>query len=466
MDVPRHVLKTLFDSARFPLIQHHVDSFNDLLDVGIPTYIRNSNPFELQVPGDRFVRVYIGGKDGSKIRYQSPTEEDGSALVPHACRLDNRTYALSLYADIEAEYLFPDKTTQTRSFSDVLIGKIPLMLRSRLCYLTGLPNYEIGECKFELGGYFIIDGAEKVLLTQELLGDNMFYAGSRKRKAPKGTKARLVQSDEPITFEDVKEDADVTYEEVTETYVGIKTFSEDGVRGPYSHFLTIPSETLNPEASNGNYGRDNRLAMMNVRGFSQPIPLLSLFRALGVTSDRDLYDTVLAGVPDKDRTAYDEIFYQLVLSHDKFLGKLDRTDLSILSEFTRSKSRFEIVQALHESLFSHVEGSTDDTGALFRRKAYMLGQMLKMALDVEIGRRAPSDRDSFQFKRFKTSGVLVFDEFRRIYRENGKEMLLRLDRTNTFNPTTYREKNLANLIEPETIGRFWRGCVFEPCQFL
>jgi DNA-directed RNA polymerase II subunit RPB2 len=457
MDVPRHVLKTLFDSARFPLIQHHVDSFNDLLDVGIPTYIRNSNPFELQVPGDRFVRVYIGGKDGSKIRYQSPTEEDGTALVPHACRLDNRTYALSLYADIEAEYTFPDKTTQTRSFSDVLIGKIPLMLRSRLCYLTGLPNYEIGECKFELGGYFIIDGAEKVLLTQELLGDNMFYAGSRKRKAPKGTKARLVQSDEPITFEDVKEDADVVYEEVTETYVGIKTFSEDGVRGPYSHFLTIPSETLNPEASNGNYGRDNRLAMMNVRGFSQPVPLLSLFRALGVTSDRDLYDTVLAGVPDKDRTAYDEIFYQLVLSHDKFLGKLDRTDLSILSEFTRSKSRFEIVQALHESLFSHVEGSTDDTGALFRRKAYMLGQMLKMALDVEIGRRAPSDRDSFQFKRFKTSGVLVFDEFRRIYRENGKEMLLRLDRTNTFNPTTYREKNLANLIEPETIGRFWRG---------
>jgi DNA-directed RNA polymerase beta subunit len=457
MDVPRHVLKTLFDSARFPLIQHHVDSFNDLLDVGIPTYIRNSNPFELQVPGDRFVRVYIGGKDGSKIRYQSPTEEDGTALVPHACRLDNRTYALSLYADIEAEYTFPDKTTQTRSFSDVLIGKIPLMLRSRLCYLTGLPNYEIGECKFELGGYFIIDGAEKVLLTQELLGDNMFYAGSRKRKAPKGTKARLVQSDEPITFEDVKEDADVTYEEVTETYVGIKTFSEDGVRGPYSHFLTVPSETLNPEASNGNYGRDNRLAMMNVRGFSQPIPLLSLFRALGVTSDRDLYDTILAGVPDKDRTAYDEIFYQLVLSHDKFLGKLDRTDLSILSEFTRSKSRFELVQALHESLFSHVEGSTEDTGALFRRKAYMLGQMLKMALDVEIGRRAPSDRDSFQFKRFKTSGVLVFDEFRRIYRENGKEMLLRLDRTNTFNPNTYREKNLANLIEPETIGRFWRG---------
>ena len=460
MDIPRHVLKTLFSDTKFPLIQHHIDSYNDLLDVGIPTYIKNSNPFELEVSGNRFVRAYIGTKDGSKIRYEPPTEEDGSAIVPHACRLDNKTYALGIFADIEVEYSFPDNTTQTKSFANVLIGKIPLMLRSRLCYLTGLPNYEIGECKFELGGYFIIDGSEKVLLTQEILGNNMFYAGSRKRKAPKGTKARLVQADEPILFEDVKgEDGDTTYEDVTETYVGIKTFSEDGVRGPYSHFLTIPSETLNPEALDGNYGRNNRVAMINVRGFSQPIPLLSVFRALGVTSDRDLYEVSLSGVADKDRSSYDEIFYQLVLSHDKFLDTVGKTDLQILSEFTRSKSRGEIVQNLYESLFSHVEGSFEDGGALFRRKAYMLGHMFKMGMDVDIGRKEPSDRDSFQFKRFKTSGVLMFEEFRRIYRETGKEMLLRMDRTNTFNPTTYRDKKLVDLVEPETVGRFWKGYV-------
>ena len=457
MDVPRHVLKTFFSDTKFPLISHHVDSFNDLLDVGIPTYIRKSNPFELEVPGNRFVRVYIGGKEGTKIRYEAPTEEDGTAIVPHACRLDNRTYAMSIFADIDVEYTFADNTTETRNFSNVLIGKIPLMLRSRLCYLTGLDNYAIGECKYELGGYFIIDGAEKVLLTQELLGNNMMYAGTRKRKAPKGTKAKLVEADEPILFDDVKEDADTTYEEVTETYVGIKTFSEDGVRGPYSHFLTIPSETFNPNAQTGNYGRDNRLAMLNARGFAQPVPLFSIFRALGITSDRDVYDTVLAGVPDKDRTSYDEILYQLILTHDKFLDKIGKSDLEILAEFTRSKSRFEIVQNLHESLFSHVEGTDDDNGATFRRKAYMLGQMLKMGLDVDIGRRAPSDRDSFQFKRFKTSGVLMFEEFRRVYRENGREMLLKLDRDNTFNPTTYRDKNLVKLIEPENIGRYWRG---------
>ena len=467
MDVPRHVLKTYFQDTKFPLIQHHIDSFNDFLDVGIPTLIRVTNeqdPFELELAGAgdsrRYVRVYIGGKEGKKIRYTSPVEEDGTAVFPHACRLDNRTYALNVYADIEVEYSFPDGTKETKTFGDVLIGKIPLMLRSRLCYLTAVDNYSIGECKYELGGYFIIDGAEKVLLTQELLGNNMFAAGTRKRKAPKGTSAKLVEADEPITFEDViqgKDDQKTEFEEVTETYVTIKTMSEDGARGPYSHFLVIPSQTFNPNAKDGNYGRNNRLATINIRGFAQPVPLFSIFRALGCTSDRDIYETTLAGVPDKDRTAYDDLFYQLLLSHDKYLAKIDKSDLDVLAMFTRSKSRFEIVTSLHELLFSHIENPGDDVGAIFRRKAYMLGSMLKMALDVELGRRAPTDRDNIQNKRFKTSGVLMFEEFRRIFRENGKEMLLRMDRRHTYEAPQFREKNLVNLVDEMFIGYVWRN---------
>lgn len=465
MDVPRHVLKTLFEDTKFPLIQHHVDSFNDFLDTAIPTLIRVTNekePFQLELAGvgdqRRYVRVYIGTKDGSKIRYEPPKEDDGTAIVPHACRLDNRTYALSLYADVEVEYAFPDGTTESKVFPNLLVGKIPLMLRSRLCYLSAMDGYDIGECKYELGGYFVIGGAEKVLLTQELLGNNMFAAGTRKRKAPKGTKAALVEADEPILFEDVKEgEEDTRYEEVQETYVSIKTFSEDGARGPYSHFMTIPAQTFNPAATNGNYGRDNRLAMMNLRGFSQPVPLFSIFRALGCTSDRDVYDTVLAGVPDKDRSAYDETLYQLLLSHDKFLEKTGQTDLTVLASFTRNKSRFEIVEAILEKLFSHIEDPGDDVGGLLRRKAYLLGAMLKMGLDVELGRKEGTDRDNLQNKRFKTSGVLMFEEFRRLFRENGKEMLLRMDRKHTYEKNLFRDKNLVNLVDETNIGYVWRS---------
>ena len=187
MDIPRHVLSSYFRDTTFPLIQHHLDSYNDLIEKSIPAFIKASNPFPLELPGkepkdNRSINVYIGGKEGDKIKFYSPTDEAGNAIVPHGCRLDNLTYALELRADIDIEYVFGDKTTEVKSFNDISIGKIPLMLRSNYCYLSVIPGYDIGECKFELGGYFIIDGSEKILLTQELLGDNMIYAGSRDRK--------------------------------------------------------------------------------------------------------------------------------------------------------------------------------------------------------------------------------------------------------------------------------------------
>lgn len=476
MDIPRHILKRLFTDTRFPLIQHHLDSFNDFLDVSIPEFLNATNtdkPFELELRDGRLIRVFVGGKDSKQIRYSSPIEEDGSAVVPHTCRLDNRTYALNLRADIDIEYVFTDNTTQTKTFKDVLIGEIPLMLRSRLCYLSGMDGYSIGECKFELGGYFIIDGAEKVLLTQELLGNNMFYVGKRKRTRPKGSLKTLMEKEEPL--ETTPESSEAAFEDVTEVYSAIKTLSEDGSRGPYSHFLILPSETfgffkaamgpripitpdnLNEQGTPVNLGKDNRVAVIQLPGFEQQVPLISVFRALGVASDRDVYDTVLIGVADKDRIAYDDVMYQLLLSHDKFLEKADTNDLDILAKMTKSKSRFEVVVALHEMLFSHVDFKTEDTGALFRHKAYLLGHMLKMALDVELSRREPSDRDNMQFKRMKTSGVLMFEEFRRIFREVGQSMLLEMDKRVQYESANFRDKNLVNLLEPENIGRYWRG---------
>ena len=468
MEVPRHVLRTLFRDTKFPLIQHHLDSYNDFLDNQVPTLVRVSNPHELILPGrdgeeSRIVRVYIGGKDGSRIRYAPPTEDDGLAVLPHTCRLDNRTYALSLRADVEFEYTFADRTTETRTFPDVLIGEIPLMLRSNKCYLSGINGYDIGECNFELGGYFIIDGAEKVLLTQELLGENMFYAGSRTRRVRKDERKALIEQDKPIgALDSVQPEEDVEVEEVTESYAAIKTISEDGSRGPYYQFLVLPSQTgikdgVPLDAMTRNVGRDNRLAMIQIPGFRQPVPLISVFRALGCSSDRDIYETMLIGVPDKDRLAYGDIFRQLILSHEKYLRVQDTTDLEILRLFAGSKSVSEVLVNIHTLLFSNVEPEdADDPGSMLRRKGYMLGHMLKMAIDVELGRQKPSDRDNMQFKRLKTSGVLMFEEFRRLFRENSKEMLLRMDKRVQFEQRNFEGKNLKTLIDETNVTRYWR----------
>lgn len=447
MDVPRHILKTMFADASFPLIQHHVDSFNDMLDTNIPTFVRVSNPFELQLRDNRMIRVSI-----RDIRYESPKEEDGSAVVPHTCRLDNRTYDVSMFGTMDFEYKFADGSATTKTFENVLIGRMPLMLRSKQCYLSAVDGYEIGECKYELGGYFVIDGAEKVLLTQELLGDNMFYAAERKRKAPRKTLKTMIEKEDPLKV-DMEAD-ESKYEETTEYYSAIRTLSEDGTRGPFYHFLVLPSETIQSEidvtAMQGNLGRDNRLATIQLPGFQQAVPVISVFRALGVSSDMDIYNTILAGVPDRERLMYDDIFQQIILTHDKFLEAVEQTDLEVLASQTRSKSRFEVVQSLNDSLFSHSEGG-------FRHKSYLLGHMMKMAMDIALGRREGSDRDNMQFKRMKTSGVLMFEEFKRIYRDIGKAMLLQMDSRLQYEAANYRDKNLVNLVDEMNIGSYWKG---------
>lgn len=463
MDVPRHVLQTYFRDTTFPLIQHHIDSFNALLDTDIPAFLKASNPIQLEVADPatgpearRIIRVYVGGLDGSAIRYVSPVDPDKTAVVPHQCRLDNRTYALGIRGTITIEYEFADKTKETKTFEDVFLGEIPLMLRSKYCYLTGIPGETIGECKYELGGYFIIDGTERVLVTQELLGNNMMYGGTRKRRTAKGTAAKFVEEDAAIDAED----PDVEYEDISETYVGLKTMSEDGSRGPYSHFLVLPPGGVSPQPLDkmtGTLGRDNRLVLIQLPGYSQDVPALSILRAFGVTSDRDMYETILAGVPDAERKLYDDLFLQIVLSHDKYLETSEQTDLSILSTYTRTKSRAEVVQTLHESIFSHIEGGESDTGGLFRRKAYMLGSMLKLAMDIALGRKEASDRDNMQFKRFTTSGVLCFEEFRRGYYEIADKLILNMDSRVQYESANYAGKKLSTLVDASNIDRYWKA---------
>ena len=488
MEVPRHVLQTYFRDNAFPLIQHHIDSYNAFLDVDIPTFIRAYNPIVLELDDKeigeglrRFIRLYVGGRDGTKIRYESPKEEDGSAITPNMCRLDNRTYSVSLYGDLEFEFESSTKK-ESKMLENVFLGKIPLMLRSNRCYLSGIPGETIGECKYELGGYFIVDGAERVLVTQELLGNNMMSGGRRVAKghAQELTETDTTKRDMPLSGQVLRKELGAVNIELEEreTYVSIKTVSEDGVLGPFNHFLVIPpaSQTKRGlEKSHPNVGRDRRLALINLPGFSDPVPLISVFRALGFASHRDIYEATLIGVPDKDRIAYDDLFAQLFMSHELLikmgtseeywqdLTKLKNFDseLDLLRRYTRNRSTANVMVNLQELLFSNIEGDRDDTGALLRRKGYMLGQMLRMALDIELGRTPPTDRDAMQFKRFKTSGVLCFEEFRRNYRDITKRLTDKLDERIFYESKKYAGSAFSEVVQPTNIRYLWGYWILE-----
>ena len=466
----RHVITTFLRDTLNPMVRHHLDSYSDFLDIKIPRFIQAMNPFKRSLEDGRQIRIYIGGKDGKDIRYVSPVDEEDIAILPHACRLENKTYAFEVRADIVVEYDYGDEV-QTKSFDDILIGRVPLLLKSSICYLRPMtPDqlYDAGECRFELGGYFIINGQERVLLTQESLGSNMFYAKKRIEQ-PSGDEVRTRSEKELKAIMDT-----ATKENKFEFIAGIYSESEDGTRRA-GHLLKIPPENKVQNDSGiisktSDYGSfsTNRLATIQLPGFDNPVPLISIFYALGFTSDQDIYDVILAGV--RERTMYDGLFAQLILSHEKYLAsemgkEEDQTqdgNLLFLRRQTRTRSNGAVYTNLYSSLFPHCEVQEGESvPSFYRRKAYLLGHMLRMAMDVVIGNAPDSDRDHFRFKRLEASGDLCFGEFRRIYKEVGASMLLELDRRVEFEKQTYKGKNLSNLIQEEGIRNFyWKSYNF------
>ena len=64
------------------------------------------------------------------------------------------------------------------------LGRMPLMILSKFCVLhkaSGRELMEQNECIYDQGGYFIINGSEKVIIAQERMSNNDVYCFRRKQ---------------------------------------------------------------------------------------------------------------------------------------------------------------------------------------------------------------------------------------------------------------------------------------------
>ena len=454
----RHVCNTYYTTTLNPIVQHHVDSYNDFVERRIPVFLKASNPINLVLGDDRAIRIYLGGKDGKALGYRPPIDSLDAALMPNTCRVENKTYYLDCIGDMEVEYqIGPD--VETTKFEKVLLARMPLMLRSKFCHLSALTPpeaYDQGEDYNELGGYFVVDGGERVLLTQERLGNNIYYSSRRKVIS-----ASPDEEQEGGTTEGRGEE----YEYIA----GLRSVSEDGTRGPYSHFLVIPpakrevslaeiEQLKGTQKEIKDYGltRIRGMPVITLPGFSIPVPILSVLHLLGLTTDKDLYDVILAGIPAADRSVYDDLFLQFILGH-----KPEKSDMETLKVATKTRSEEEVFFNLQAMLLPHVEpDASDDTGTLFRRKAYCLGYLFRICMDVALGIKNPSDRDHFRFKRFDVSGDLCFQEFKRIYKAVAKDMKLMMDTRIHYEERVYAGKGITTLLQRENLGYYWRPYTF------
>ena len=157
------------------LVKQHIDSFNYFLEVELKKIVKAN----CTVLSDAEAKFYLTYND-IYVGRPSRAEEDSirdiiqgetqSTITPNECRLRESTYAAPILVDI-AYWRNGQEIRRKR----VCIGRLPIMLRSDKCILSHVSGKTMGrlqECPLDPGGYFIVNGTEKVILVQEQLSKN------------------------------------------------------------------------------------------------------------------------------------------------------------------------------------------------------------------------------------------------------------------------------------------------------
>ena len=145
------------------LVKHQIDSYNHFVSYMVQDIINDVGDIEIH---ESKLKIHFGN-----ISISKPTinESDGQThkLLPSEARLRNLNYSSSLYVDIELV-----ANGKSQKFEKCLIGKVPVMVKSKYCNIEKLNDKE---CIRDSGGYFIINGSEKVIVAQEKMNNNNVY---------------------------------------------------------------------------------------------------------------------------------------------------------------------------------------------------------------------------------------------------------------------------------------------------
>lgn len=149
------------------LVKQHLDSYNKFIDNGMQSIIDRVGIIKPSIEG---FEMHLG-----RVRIDTPKviEADGAqrTVLPSEARARNLTYAAPIFLEIIPVYNGVEK----KMFSEVFIGEMPVMIKSKLCHLDNMSEDELiaaGEDPADPGGYFIINGSERVLTSIEDLAPN------------------------------------------------------------------------------------------------------------------------------------------------------------------------------------------------------------------------------------------------------------------------------------------------------
>ncbi|KAF2090959.1 DNA-directed RNA polymerase II polypeptide [Saccharata proteae CBS 121410] len=410
------VIDAFFDQKG--LVSQQVESYNEFVKTTMPAMVQDLSNITMdhtppvgEYDPDPVVKRRYEVNFG-KVTMGRPTltsgEGDTNVLYPHEARLRNLTYNSTMISrmsqhvkcaheraigDPSTPGPFPEGvptelvwTTEQEHFKDVFFGRLPTMLKSCICNLRDMTDEELyahNECPYDQGGYFIINGSEKVLIAQERSAANIVQV-FRKKGTP------------------------------TPWIAEVRSAVDKGAR--LLSQLTLQLYTK-PKFAQG-----NGPALYGILPYvKEPIPIAIIFRALGVVGDQDILNHICYTNDDTQmleqlKPSIEEGFH--VQERNAALDYIGRRGVNsgVGTQRERLKQARDIMTRELLPHISQADGSET-------RKAFFLGYMVHRLLSCHLGRREEDDRDHFGRKRLDLAGVLLANLFRNLFIKLNRDIM-------------------------------------------
>ena len=400
------------------LYSHLFDTFHQFVDEIIPYLLTYEQNYFYENTDKEM--IYLHGFSCSNIRIKpSVFDNDNEIKFPNDARRNHLNYFATIIADIvqyvEKINILTNEKTITNIGNiekDLPIANIPIMVKSRFCS-TNITKDNKDECKFDPGGYFIVNGQEKIVMSIEKMVDNKILVFSKK---------------------------DLTYPDNLVYTAQINSKKNDW--SDNLQILTIKNK------KDGVLSVSTSLQLVDV-------PLFILMRALGIESDKNILSHITYNL--EDDKMLNMLRPSIINSVDDLGNPIKTTEEAIeylISKLKRNKRISQTDEALakiqkkiylekifRQDLLPHLE---DD----MPKKIAFLGFIANKILNVMLHRVEPDDRDSLQNKRIEPPGILLGQLFRQNWKKLLNEIGKHFKKKNQLDDNPI---NVINQIKPSTI---------------
>ena len=413
------ILESYFQT--YSISRYNIDSFNYFVDHDlkkmIQKHIRKLNRIKYEKQSNIKNRIF----HVDNVQVLSPMWKDNKKLYPSTCRDHNLSYNGKIKVTLQIEEFEKiNDTPNVITLKDVDFGELPIMVGSNRCNVTRLTGPEkarVNECLMDGGGYFILDGAEKVVMSEIVNKTNSIFVTQKEKLLNKErikTFTSKIRSHFTLTDLDCEERASssevqITYHKQRSDVLKIKVLQNEI---HLKYFIKFWNEKFTEE---------KHKLDLNVltKHFEQYPSIQFLLKQVQAESKNNVEKFHRRSYGEFTKRFNDPIQIKVGRQHRQNIEVIERLVASMSGE---TKTEFKNVEQNRIllnmfNMFPLIHESSID------KIKFYIYTMIVSLFDVVVGNRRPDDREHYGNKRINTVGLLIRENYERSINESMTKLL-------------------------------------------